>query len=271
MLIQISNRCDEGCPHCLQDSTETGGLMPMEWFKDAVRFGYNTGWHLFLITGGEPTMHPDMEKMLVWFDDMSQKIKREFGVPIKFAIATNGTWIEDAEKRRMMWRVARLKSYMFMQVYTNKRWYQDYDFIEDWRTELEQIPHCKVTADDQIWMQDLGRARTNADCQAEVEKNPYRCSCLNAALVAHQVRHPMEYGLQLESHAQMCSPLVDFKGDVHLSESWLCPSVGNVTRESSDTIFSRMRQFKPCMRCKNSRRLFDDDPQVVMAREILGI
>ena len=25
MLIQISNRCDEGCPHCLQDSREDGG------------------------------------------------------------------------------------------------------------------------------------------------------------------------------------------------------------------------------------------------------
>lgn len=171
MLIQISNRCDEGCPHCLQDSREDGGLMSIETFKSAVRFGCETGWHLFLITGGEPTMHPDMEKLLRWFDDMSQKIKREFGVPIMFVIATNGTWIEDAEKRRMMWRIARLKSYLFTQVYTNKRWYQDYDYIQDLRTELEQIPHCKVD-EEHIWMQDLGRARTNADCQAEVEKTP---------------------------------------------------------------------------------------------------
>jgi organic radical activating enzyme len=192
MLIQISNRCDEGCPHCLQDSREDGGLMSLETFKSAVRFGCETGWHLFLITGGEPTMNPDMERMLRWFDDVSQKMKRETGVPIMFAIATNGTWMEDAEKRRMMWRVARLKSYLFTQVYTNKRWYQDYDYIQDLRTELEQIPHCKVLADDQIWMQDLGRARTNADCQAEVEKNPYRCSCLNAALAAHQVRNPKD-------------------------------------------------------------------------------
>lgn len=270
MMIQISNQCDEGCPHCLQDSREDGGLMPFDTFKDAVRFGYNTGWHLFLITGGEPTMHPDMEKLIRWFDDMSQKIKREFGTPIMFAIATNGTWIEDAEKRRMMWRIAKLKSYMFTQVYTNKRWYADYDFIQDWRTELQQIPRCMVD-EEEIQMQDLGRARMNAECQAEVEKNPYRCSCLNAALTARQVRTPKDYGIQLESNTQMCSPSVDFKGDVHLSESWLCPSVGNVTTESTDTIYSRMRQFKPCMRCKNSKRLFDDDPKLAVAREILGI
>ena len=160
-------------------------------------------------------MNPDMERMLRWFDDVSQKMKRETGVPIMFAVATNGTWMEDMKKRRMMWRVARLKSYLFMQVYTNKRWYQDYGYIQDLRTELEQIPHCKVD-EEHIWMQDLGRARTNADCQSEVEKNPYRCSCLNAALAAHQVRNPKDYGIQLESHTQMCSPCVDFNGDVHL-------------------------------------------------------
>jgi len=270
MLLQISNRCDEGCPHCLQDSREDGGLMSMETFRDAVRFGYNTGWHLFLVSGGEPTMNPEMERMLLWFDDISQSLHREFGVPIKFAIATNGTWIEDADKRRMMWRIARLKSYMFTQVYTNKRWYQDYDFIQDWRTELEQIPHCMIV-EDQLWMQDLGRARTNAECQAEVEKNPYRCSCMNAALAAHQVPNKKYYGIQLESRSQICSPCVDFKGDVHLSESWLCPSVGNVTTESSDIIYSRMGEFKPCMRCKNSKKLYDNEDKLALAREIFGI
>lgn len=244
--------------------------MSLETFGNAVKFGYNTGWHLFLITGGEPTMNPDLERMLLWFDDMSQKIKREFGMPLMFGIATNGTWIEDADKRRMMYRIARLKSYMFTQVYTNKRWYQDYDFIQDWRTELEQIPHCKLV-DDQLWMQDLGRARKNTECQAEVEKNPYRCSCLNAAMAAHQVYDPMDYGKQIEGHAQICSPCVDFEGNVHMSESWLCPSVGNVTTELAPVIYSRMRQFKPCMRCKNSKRLFDDDPKLIVARNILGI
>lgn len=36
-------------------------------------------------------------------------------------------------------------------------------------------------------------------------------------------------------------------------------------------ISNRMRQFRPCMRCKNSRRLFDPHPKLAVAREILGI
>ena len=277
MLIQISNRCDEGCPHCLQDSREDGWLMSLETFKYAVRFGIATGWHLFLVTGGEPTMNPEMMDMLRWFDAeadrMSRKMRNPMNeriMPIKFAVATNGTWIEDDKMRREMYRMARLKTYLFMQVYTNKRWYQDYDFIQDWRTELEQIPHCHVN-EEHLWMQDLGRARTNADCQAEVEKNPYRCSCLNAALAAHQVWAPKDYGSQLEGHMQMCSPCVDINGDVHMSESWLCPSVGNVLSDTPDQIYNRMRQFKPCMRCKNSKKLYDNEEKLAVAREILGI
>lgn len=270
MLIQISNRCDEGCAHCLQDSREDGMLMTLDTFKDAVQFGITTGWRLFLITGGEPTENPFMERMLQWFDEISMKYKRETGVPLKFAIATNGTWIENMDKRRMMYRLARLKSYLFTQVYTNKQWYQDYDYIQSWRTDLEQIPHCKVD-EEPIYMQDLGRARDSEEAQREVEKNPYRCSCLNAALVAHQVRNPLHYGIQLEDHMQMCSPCVDFLGDVHMSESHLCPSVGNVTKDTFGAIYERMREFKPCMRCKNSKRLFDEDEQMATVRKILGL
>ena len=271
MLIMISNRCDEGCPHCLQDSREDGGLMSLETFRQAVRFGIETGWHLFLITGGEPTENPLMEQMLNWFEREEVRWRGRTSVPLRFAIATNGTWIEELKKRRMMWRVTRMKSHLFTQVYTNKQWYQDYDYIQDMKTELEQMPHVHVN-EEHIWMQDLGRARDNAEAQTEVEKNPYRCSCLNAALAAHQVWSPSDYGYQLEGHMQMCSPMVDIDGNVHMSESRLCPSVGNVNTDTTADIWQRMRQFKPCMRCKNSKRLFvDDDPKIAVAREILGI
>lgn len=270
MLIQISNRCDEGCAHCLQDSGRNGKLMSMKTFIDAVRFGYNTGWHVFLITGGEPTMNPEMENMLVWLDDMSQKFNCEFGTPLSFAIATNGKWIEDEDKRKMMYRISKLNSYLFTQVYTNNKWYKDYDFIQDWRTAFNQIPNCYIT-EHTIYINDLGRARKNEAAQREVEKNPYSCSCLNASLVAHQIHNPKFYGVQLEGRLRMCSPCVDYDGEVHMSESHLCPSVGNVSTESYANIYERMRLFKPCMRCKNSQRLLDDNPKMAMVREILGI
>ena len=189
---------------------------------------------------------------------------------MKFGFATNGTWIEDKEKRQMMWQLSRLKSYMFTQVYTHRRWYPDYDFIQDWRTELEQIPHLEI-AENELWMQDLGRARTSKEAQEEVGKNPYRCSCLNAALVAHQVSSQEDYGFHLEGHLQMCSPCVDADGNVHMSESRLCPSMGNVCTDDFSDIWRRMQQFSPCMSCRNSRKLYDNDARLAAARAILNI
>lgn len=266
MLIMISNRCDEGCPHCLQDSREDGGLMSLETFCEAVVWAEAMGCRMVLITGGEPTENPLMEQMLQRLDLYGRHSK------MRFTILTNGTWIEDEEKRRMMWRISRMKSYLGMQVYTNRQWYQDYDFIQDWKTELEQIPGCKVDDHSPIFMQDLGRARDNAEAQAEVEKNPYRCSCLNASLAARQARSPFDFIPMLEQSGQFCKPLIDIDGNIHMSESRLCPSVANLYEHSIKDIFLRMRQFKPCMRCKNSKRLFvDDDPKIAVAREILGI
>lgn len=265
MLIQISNRCDMGCPHCLQDSREDGGLMSLETFRAAVRWADTMGCRFMLISGGEPTENPEMEKMLQHFDSVAARRG------MHFAIATNGTWIEDDEKRKMMWRISRLKSYAGIQVYTNKKWYQDYDFIVERRRELEQIPRCIVDCDSPIWMQDLGRARDNEDAQREVELNPYNCSCLNAALAAQQIKSPYDFFPILEHAGQLCKPAVDIDGNIHMSESHLCPSAGNVNTDTALAISAYMCQFKPCMRCKNSKHLYDDNEKMTAARKILGL
>jgi MoaA/NifB/PqqE/SkfB family radical SAM enzyme len=253
-----------GCPHCLQDSREDGGFMSLETFYKAVLWGYSQGCRFVLISGGEPTENPEMENMLQQFDRFG------WSKGMRFAIASNGTWIEDDEKRKMMWRISRLKTYMAIQVYTNKKWYQDYDFIMEHRSELEQIPKCKVDCDSPIWMQDLGRARDNEEAQREVELNPYNCSCLNAALVAQQIKSPYDFFPMLENAGQLCKPAVDIDGNIHMSESRLCPSVGNV-RDDSFTIVKNMFKFKPCMRCKNSKHLYDDNEKMAAARKILGL
>jgi organic radical activating enzyme len=249
----------------MQDSREDGGLMSMDTFRAAIRWAEEMFCRFVLISGGEPTENPEMEQMLQYFDGVARR--RD----MHFAIATNGTWIEDDEKRKMMWRISRLKSYMGIQVYTHKRWYQDYDFIMECRRELEQIPRCIVDADSTIWMQDLGRARDNEDCQREVELNPYNCSCLNAALVAQQIKSPYDFFPMLENAGQLCKPAVDIDGNIHMSESHLCPSVGNVNTDTALAISAHMSQFKPCMRCKNSRHIFDVNQKMIQARKILGL
>jgi len=59
---------------------------------------------------------------------------------------------------------------------------------------------------------------------------------------------------------------------LHMSESWLCPSVGNVCRDDAATLWARMRAFRPCGGCTPCKRfLAEDTPKMVMVRRLLGM
>lgn len=69
----------------------------------------------------------------------------------------------------------------------------------------------------------------------------------------------------------MCKPMVDFKGDVHLSESNLCPSFGNVNTDYMLEIFNNLRDSKPCCQCALGKKfLTSTNLKIQVAREFLG-
>jgi hypothetical protein len=121
-------------------------------------------------------------------------------------------------------------------------------------------------------MQDLGRARTNADAQREVEQNPHFMSCLNTVVSAIQITNPKEFGITMMLFRQFCKPSVDCEGNVHMSESRLCPSVGNVNTDCFADIWQRMREFRPCGHCKQYRKFLDSTrPDIAAARKLMGL
>ena len=159
-----------------------------------------------------------------------------------------------------------------MQVYTNRQWYRDYDYVVSHRHEYEQYRKITVNIDDTIFMQDLGRARTNPEAQREVERNPHFMSCLNATLTAIQIADPQMFGITMMLRRQFCKPSVDCEGNVHMSESRLCPSVGNVNTDNFADIWQRMRAFKPCGKCHQYQTFINSDTQkAVLAKQIIGL
>lgn len=74
------------------------------------------------------------------------------------------------------------------------------------------------------------------------------------------------------THRQFCKPSVDCEGNVHMSESRLCPSVGNVNTDSFADIWQRMREFRPCGHCKQYRK-FTESPRadIAAARAVMGL
>ena len=263
MLIKLTSKCSMMCPHCMEDAQETGLMMALDTFKQAVKFGTYIGNSHFVLSGGEPTENEHITEMCEWM---------ELAAVCFFYIVSNGMWLKDERKRQRIEWISRLSCYVGMQVYTNKQWYKEYDYVISHKHEYEKYNKVIVDADSHIFMQDLGRARTNPDAQKEVEQNPHFMSCLNATLVAIQKADPQWFGITMMLQRQFCKPSVDCEGNVHMSESRLCPAVGNVNTDNFADIWQRMRAFRPCGHCMQYRK-FMESPRldIAAARAVMGL
>jgi len=66
MLVKITTQCSMGCTHCMEEALPEGEHMSLETFKKVLPFieaCYN-GIRIILLSGGEPTNHPDILKII---------------------------------------------------------------------------------------------------------------------------------------------------------------------------------------------------------------
>ena len=287
MLIMITNKCFENCPHCMECSNPNGQHMNIETFRRAIVFANFIGSNIITLSGGEPTTHPDFFMFCKALNNVYKK---------PFSVVSNGTWclniwgtismeceadefIEQLKytpekiERQIRRMCSDFKYFVGMQVYSNKLFYKDYEAIKSkeqyfksfgTKIQFEETPIRS--------MQDLGRARTCDVAQKMCDESKYHMSCLNATLIAKQITNPKDYGKTIEMQAhQFCHPMVDFNGDVHRSESWLCQSVGNVNTDTFSDIWDNIKAYKPCGGCKGCQKFnTSEDPRIVMARNIIN-
>lgn len=95
MLIQITNKCHEGCAHCMHCSNPNGEHMSEATFKNALRFGQFLGASAYIITGGEPTEHPQFSEFCQYLDRFVKQSKTPGG----FTVTSNGTWTQTNSER----------------------------------------------------------------------------------------------------------------------------------------------------------------------------
>lgn len=266
MLFQITNKCLMGCPHCMDDSNPNGGMMDFSTFRKALAFAKDNGVAHVLISGGEPTEHP----MLV---DFCEEIDKTH---IRFSIASNGMWLGDSIKEHGIERLSTLRAFAGGQVYSNPKWYRLHDEIsrrfEDAKAKWTSLGWYLDTTDIRS-MSDIGRAKTNEQAIAETYASSYHNMCLTACVTAAQVNSLSDFfHLMLMQH-RFCSPMVDYKGDIHMSESCLCPTIEcNVNTHTYEQIWEAMKLFRPCGGCTPCKRFFSENtPKMEMARQLLGM
>ena len=239
MIIQITNRCFMNCPHCMEDSRPDGEQMTRETFDKVLDFVSKVKPLIVGVSGGEPLEHPLWECFV-------KELLSVKGV-LLVSILTNGSWIEDKEKRLAMAQLLRKnKDRVKVQVFSHPKYYQDHEWTVEHRNQFKSIG-CLADFDSPIFMQDLGRARKN--CQEEVEKSDFVPSCINSHLLAIQAHSLTQFCSMAAQAGKFCRPLIDFRGDIHMSESWLCPTVASVD-DGPDKAFEKMKASRPCKGCR---------------------
>lgn len=239
MLIQITNRCHMGCPHCMQDSGPKGRHMSDETFEEVLSFVTESQPLVVGLTGGEPTEHPR------WRDYARELLGT--GAVAVLSVITNGAWIEDREQRIAMAKLIREgKGRVKVQVYSHPSYYRDHEWTVGHGSQYRSIG-CLPDFTSPIVMQDLGRARKN--CTAEVEKSTHVPSCINSHMIAIQTRSLQDFCSAAAQAGKFCRPLIDPDGGIHMSESWLCQTVAHVS-DGVDAAFEKMRSSRPCGRCR---------------------
>lgn len=119
MYLQITNRCNMRCSHCLFDCTEQGTDMSFDIARQAIDIASNYEEYI-TIGGGEPTLHPKFIEIAAYTSFISCEEMQPF-------LVTNGTCSEKVWN--MLMKAKRLNN---IDVRVSRDPWHDEDMIKLW-------------------------------------------------------------------------------------------------------------------------------------------
>ena len=280
MVLQITNTCSNACPHCLQNSTPEPQHMTTQLFYNVMRFVKYAGSRTLLISGGEPTAHPDWYQfMLQACSDMMKH--HHCSVVI---LATNGAWLRnhDVSIENKVRTLIETNPNLIVQVTSIEGIYPDHqktvDEFRRFKMSLYDLHRSRISLITELTgIIALGRACESEKYLSSSQKSSTTTSCFPSAVVAAQTDFKSAIDV-LESKVKLCHPLIDWQGKLHWSESWLCPSFGQIPSEESfdESVFDDIAEaacvWRPCGKCPGYKKLLENNyPKYVIAKHLLGI
>jgi hypothetical protein len=235
MLLALTHKCFESCPHCMVCATpDSEEHATEETVNNYLHLVAQSGSRVCQISGGEFTLHPQ------WFELCTRVI---LGTSNPVVLESNGWWHDKPEYVANIKTLTSMRDNVLLQVRTDKQYYSNY----------EQIIHSKVLPklgqvyDGDIYLGPYGRARDNYTEFSEKKSHP---SCSNVFLLVWQgaVTDFPSLVQMLHSRSFFCKPKVSPSGDVLVGESSHCVSIGNVS-DSMDTLFQNLKNTMPCNGC----------------------
>lgn len=218
MMIKITEKCSMGCNHCMNNATSNGSHMDFDTFVKAIDFQKEYGGPFCIITGGEPTQHPQFVSFLTYALD---KIPDCF-----FTITTNGLWIQSHSL--VVWRILQKHGNRVMfQVTSDEKYYPIHVDLSHPVFQLDNVVVCKKV--EHIYPQ--GRALDN-----NLEWESKGSKCFNVRAIANQVMFKDLHTVigMLAVKGKFCTPHISIDGHIKLGESDLCPNCSHIDKTNSE-------------------------------------
>ena len=216
------------CSHCLGACAEDGADMTDLVLTSAIKFLKKIKPLVVLVSGGEPTLHPDVLYIL-------KRLKLELPKSY-FCLISNGTFYQDDNLLQEI-----MKMDILVQITNDKRFYPN-------AVDFEKLSKFDITTE--IPYPNLfGRAASNNLNFKDTRTSPY---CYNMRSLLKKLDF-ISANRVMEQRNKFCAWSIDPNGNILLSESLLCPSVGNVIIPLEATE-ENIRNFK-CVNCKYAQNL----------------
>lgn len=200
MLVRITEKCNMGCSHCSVSAGPDGKHMSMDVYERVLKFIDWIRVPMILLSGGEPTLHPDIESM----------IKKAIEKDLHVTLLSNGTFLEDLAMTEWI-----LKTGVLVQITNDKRFYP---------REVPIINHPKLMYEHSIRMvSPFGRALENKI--ATSRQSPL---CFNLRSLCRHTHDFKEALIMLRSMEKFCTPSINIDGTISAGEGNTCSTFGTV-------------------------------------------
>jgi organic radical activating enzyme len=240
MIIDITSRCNGGCAHCMSRCTDEGIDMSRQVFEDSVKFVKKLGARVINIGGGEPTIHPEFIPFIEYIRDELR------GYVI--TVCSNGTFVRNLE---IYSAIKSLKP--IIQITYNKDLYKT-DLTDDEIKKLSEIGFVELNEPSRERLVAYGRALDNNLETSTTRISPF---CFNMrSLVKHSRMDFFTAVKYFEMNHKFCCPGIKPNGDITLSESLCCPSVGTIYNSNGE-VTENIWEFH-CAECVYAKKLLDN-------------
>lgn len=246
MLVNITQKCNECCSHCLVAATPNGLDSTMDDIKKVCRYLNIVKPTVVVISGGEITLSSD------WFEKCISIIAVVAQYQGMVILESNGSWFWDGRYDDIapkMLDLLNLPTVTSIQLSSNKKYYPNYDKYIANLDRMKQF-HSKVQPTHDWQGKDshlarLGRAK-HLVTPEQVTGKP-SCAPLVTRLIQSQsigVKDFTEFNLLMFTNGYFCKPMVyAMTGAVVFGETPYCTPYDNINRYSeckSDEEYAKM-------------------------------